>query len=322
VREKYLKDPGLCSEQERVAVQYDWSEIPTGIKRGFHCYWSLLTLLGVFLLSVDAIYTLIGRDYRYISFTSADKALMGLGCLIMWTTILQFLYFLPPLYAFTMTVQTAVPRILAFLAGFLPIYFAFVFLGVGVFGYKLGMFGTLNLATSSMFAFVNGDSIQPILILMKRRSYVAAVLYGVIFILLTTYLLLNIMIAIVEEAYFLSRKKSRFLEFLMWKNLLNLSSDDAGSLEEEEKLRRSMNLEAKPIADEEDDDSDDEEDEWIQNVYSSTHATAMPRVSPNDLNITAAEEAAEIFMLGKTHWEYSKVPQFDYSSFSFIHYFR
>jgi hypothetical protein len=297
----------LCTEREIIAAQYDWSEIPTGIKRSFHCYWSLFTLLGVILLFVDAVYTLAGRDYRFVNFTSSDKALMGLASLVMWTTILQFLYFLPPLYAFTMTVQTAVPRILAFLAGFLPIYFAFVFLGVGIFSYKLGMFSTLNIAMSSMFAFVNGDSIQPILILMKRRSYVAAVLYGVIFILLTTYLLLNILIAIVEEAYFLSRKKSRFLEFLMWKNLQNLSSDDGRYLEEEEKLRESMNLEAKPIADEEEYENDDEEDEWIQNVYSSTHVTAMPRVSPNDLNITAAEEAAEIYMLGKTHWEYSKV---------------
>jgi hypothetical protein len=152
---------------------------------------------------------------------------------------------------------------------------------------------------------------------MKHRSYIAAVLYGVIFILITAYLLLNILIAIVEEAYFLSRKKSRFLDYLMWKNLqtmmINQNSID------QIKLQEGMKNEAisKPVRDEDeeennDSENDDEEDEWLQNVYSSIYTRNIPQVNPNDLHITLAEEAAEMYILGKSHWEYSKVRTFFY----------
>ncbi len=43
-----------------VAAQYDWSAIPTGIKRGFHCYWSLLTLLAIIFAFADSIHSLQG----------------------------------------------------------------------------------------------------------------------------------------------------------------------------------------------------------------------------------------------------------------------
>ncbi len=60
-----------------------------------------------------------------------------------------------------------------------------------------------------MFSFMNGDSMQPILVLMTTQSYWASVLYGVSLMLVGAYLLLNILIAIVEEAYFLARRKGR-----------------------------------------------------------------------------------------------------------------
>jgi hypothetical protein len=60
-RLKYLQDPKLCSEVESVAAQYDWKEIPTGIKRSFHCYWSIMTLFSVSLLLVDSMYSLSGE---------------------------------------------------------------------------------------------------------------------------------------------------------------------------------------------------------------------------------------------------------------------
>lgn len=150
---------------------------------------------------------------------------------------------------------------------------------------------------------------------MNNRSYLAAILYGIIFILLTTYLLLNILIAIVEEAYFLSRKKSRFLEYLMWKNLQSVissasasSASSAASPLTEEELQATMKQEtAGPILDEEEEEDEDEEDDWIQNVYSSIYTQSMPKVSPQQLQITLAEEAAEMYLLGKTHWEYSKM---------------
>lgn len=39
----------------------------------------------------------------------------------------------------------------------------------------------------------------------------------------TAYLLVNIFISIVEEAYFIARKQGRYLELLMWRNLKTIA---------------------------------------------------------------------------------------------------
>jgi hypothetical protein len=52
----------------------------------------------------------IEGDYRYANFSKVEKGLLGMSCLILWASILQFVYFFHSLYALTMTIQTAVPR--------------------------------------------------------------------------------------------------------------------------------------------------------------------------------------------------------------------
>jgi hypothetical protein len=60
-REKFLKNPSSCSEAEAITGRYAWADVPTGIKRGFHSYWSLLTLLGLCTVLIEAIYTLASK---------------------------------------------------------------------------------------------------------------------------------------------------------------------------------------------------------------------------------------------------------------------
>ena len=117
-----------------IAAYYDWSEIPTGIKRSFHCYWSIFTLLAIVLSTADALYCLTIEDNRHLSYSNVEKSMLGLSVLMIWIAVLQFLYFSPSLYAIAMTMQTALPRILAFSASFFPVYFSFIFLGMGLFG--------------------------------------------------------------------------------------------------------------------------------------------------------------------------------------------
>jgi hypothetical protein len=160
---------------------------------------------------------------------------------------------------------------------------------------------------------------------MENRSYAASILYGVISILLTTYLMLNILIAIVEESYFLSQKKNRYLDYLMWKNLQQHSKTNSANLGTD--IVDSSAADKDKIdggKDGGDDDSDEEEEnEWLQSIYNTLSTrdagqasgkgglggggSVITLVSPNDLQISLAEEAAEMYILGKTHWEYSKM---------------
>jgi hypothetical protein len=63
-----------------------------------------------------------------------QKALLGICCLLLWVSIVQFFPINSATYSIAATMQTAFPRILAFLASFLPVYCAFMFLAIVLFG--------------------------------------------------------------------------------------------------------------------------------------------------------------------------------------------
>eukprot|EP01042_Synura_sphagnicola_P009197 gene9197-11811_t len=58
---------------------------------------------------------------------------------------------------------------------------------------------------------------------MTKQSIWASLIFGITFTLVTAYLLVNIFISIVEEAYFIARKQGRYLELLMWRNLKTIA---------------------------------------------------------------------------------------------------
>jgi hypothetical protein len=130
---------------------------------------------------------------------------------------------------------------------------------------------------------------------MTLRSFWAAILFGVLFMVMVFYLMVNILIAIVEEAYFISRKNGRHLEALMWRNLENIVTTGAPGnkdAEEEEHVRQHKEAE--------------EDEEWMHSIF-TTLPPLKAVIGEDDLMISLAEEAAEVYILGTSHWEYSKV---------------
>ncbi len=116
--------------------------------------------------------------------------------------------------------------------------------------------------------------------------------------LVGAYLMLNIFIAIVEEAYFLSKKKGRQLEVLMWKNIQQLAPNSVND-PNPAMMKGSDTLEP---------DTENDEEEWIQSLFNNSAFKIQPPLfSMDDLSITSTEQAAELYILGQSHWEYSKV---------------
>lgn len=72
---------------------------------------------------------------------------------------------------------------------------------------------------------------------------------------------------------------------------------------------------------EEDDEFGEDEEEWIQNLFSNSALKMHPPLfSVEDLSITSTEEAAEMYILGRSHWEYSKVCLYNISLCDGHHY--
>ncbi len=104
------------------------------------------------------------------------------------------------------------------------------------------------------------------------------------------------------------RRHCRTLELIMWKNLDSLvqlsTSDHTQTAGSAEKIVRKDG--------EEEEEEDNEDDEWIQKNYApSPYPTFSPMINKKNISITLGEEAAEKYILGDSHWEYSKVSEFD-----------
>lgn len=205
---------------------------------------------------------------------------------------------------------------------------------------------------------------------MTRRSIWASLLFGVTFTLVTAYLLINIFISIVEEAYFMARKQGRYLELLMWKNLKNIAKSkfpENGSLNEFDAdfttLATSPNLASQhsasllvqlqeldrisPTIDTQSGVGSTPKGvktssspappssqhvvraqerlretlaehnqsrnyqvlvkELLEATIPESKLAERQGIRPDALTITLAEETAEMYILGRNHWEYSKV---------------
>lgn len=169
-RAKYLNRQEGDGSTHEIAAQYTWEEIPTGVKRSLHNYWSLITLIAVVFNIIQAFHALSDPYDDLENLVGWQQGLLGVGILLLWMTIVQFLSVQSPIYAIAATVQMAMPRVLAFLTSFLPVYFAFLFLGMALFGAELGFFGTVELSSKFLFTLMAGDSVMQIMQLVRRAS--------------------------------------------------------------------------------------------------------------------------------------------------------
>lgn len=219
------KYPGSRSH---VSASLDWEKIPTGVKLQLHQLWLYPTLVGALLLLGNSAYRIV-HGHEYVATVTADKLTLGVSCLILWASLMHYFKRLPNIYALTMTLVRVASRILAYVAGLVPMYFGATFLAIALFNKKLSIFGSFLAAAKTEFTLMNGDVVLPMLNKITG-SYPAGSIFVIVFMCLSIYLGVNIFIAIVEEAYFQSRKKRRYLDNLLANDLVGTAVEsDAAS---------------------------------------------------------------------------------------------
>ncbi|GMF14297.1 unnamed protein product [Phytophthora lilii] len=108
------------------------------------------------------------------------------------------------------------PRVLQFLLGVSPIFFGYALFGTIYFGNKIEEFGTLSASMVTLFSLMNGDIIMDTFDAMELHHFiVSGKIYLYSFISLFMYVVLNIFIAIVEEAFFATQSTRRRLVDLL-----------------------------------------------------------------------------------------------------------
>ncbi len=152
----------------QLSLQSIWASLLYGIIFMILTAYLMLNILIIIVFAI--IQSFIGisdpenvlQDYK-----TYEKALLGLATLFFYVTIVQYLPRQSPIYSIAATIGMALPRIIGFFIGFLPVYLAFLFLGLALFGAKLGQFGSFELASKFIFSLMNGDSVKQILQLVS-----------------------------------------------------------------------------------------------------------------------------------------------------------
>lgn len=166
-REIYLNKRAGEFVEHDIAAKYSWEEIPRGVKRSFHNYWSVFSLVAVVLAIIQACISLSDPYDDLENLEDGQKALVGICVLFLWMAVVQFIPVQSQVYALAATIQTAFPRIFAFLLTFLPVFLAFVFFGIALFGSELGAFGSVDRAAKFIFTLMAGDSVMQIMQLVS-----------------------------------------------------------------------------------------------------------------------------------------------------------
>ncbi|CCI48273.1 unnamed protein product [Albugo candida] len=144
------------------------------------------------------------------------RLLYGSGILSLWITIVGYLEHNSYLYSIVLTLRWAIPRVTKFLIGVFPLFFGYTLFGTIYFGSQVEEFGTITSSMVTLFAVMNGDVVLDTFETLSSHSFnIIGNIYLFSFIALSIYVVLNIFIALVEEAFFASRASRRSLDVLL-----------------------------------------------------------------------------------------------------------
>jgi hypothetical protein len=143
-----------------------------------------------------------------------------------------------------------------------------------------------------------GDQMHDILSLMKLVSPTLTALFVLAFIITTLYLVMNVVIGIVEESYFAGKQRQRHLGTLIETRLAHMVDEQRGP--ETRTGARAGREAAGETAQENTGDA-------LAQLLAQDGSSGRGVGSSHPLRLTPKEAVAEIYLLGRTHFEYSKV---------------
>ncbi|CAI5730039.1 unnamed protein product [Peronospora destructor] len=188
-----------------------WSKIPFMLKLHLVNSLQLLVLTSLVLLLSSTMWSLLFLE-AHMPIQFGHRLLHATALLLLWSCLVGYLEHNQHIYSIVLTLKWGTPRVLQFLLGVSPIFVGYALFGTIYFGNKIEEFGTLSASMITLFSLMNGDIIMDTFDAMELHHFTVsgrAYLYS--FISLFMYVVLNIFIAIVEEAFFATQSSRRRL---------------------------------------------------------------------------------------------------------------
>lgn len=194
----------FCFRQGTISIP--WEAIPFKSRMRFFNYWYILFLICNALSVVGAAWeiatelNLLAEDF-WLNFSIGLAAFFGYLCII------RFLEWSKKYYMLIYALRAAIPVCIRFFEGVIPVYLAFGLFGVAVFSEYVPKFSNLFQAIITLFGMMNGDALIEAFHECYNVSEFVATVYLFSFIIFFIMVVLNLFVAIIEEAYHLAKRR-------------------------------------------------------------------------------------------------------------------
>lgn len=193
---------------------YRWDELPFSVRRRFFPHWEVFALVAVAFTLVCFVNNLVVRADHTVR-TTSSKLAWGFQLLLLWWSFVGFLKPYPQLYTFVLTLRAGMRFLFSCCCGAIPPFMAFTFAGAALFGDQVENFKTIRQTSATIFSVFNGDSVLDVFMQLERFFPVSGQIYLYLLICFFMYIVLNTVVATIEEAFFNSRSFRRSLQPLI-----------------------------------------------------------------------------------------------------------
>lgn len=134
--------------------------------------------------------------------------LLAFSTAFAWVNLVRYLAFFPMSYTLYRTLTVGIPKVAQFLVGVVPVFIAYSIVGVGLWGFDANWFSEVSMSACALFSLLNGDILHDSYMNLRDINWPLAQCYLYSFLCLFVYVVLNIFITIMEDAYFCRSESS------------------------------------------------------------------------------------------------------------------
>jgi mucolipin 3 len=111
----------------------DWKSLPFSLKRKFASFWNLWNLVGNLLVVVSSILCFAIYSSDGIDLDMIYNLILGLGTFFSLINLTRYFELFRQFSVLINTLRVSFRRVIALLVSVMPVFFAFVLLGVAIF---------------------------------------------------------------------------------------------------------------------------------------------------------------------------------------------
>jgi hypothetical protein len=166
--------------------------------------WSIICMAGNILQVFGSAISLFDTN----NIMTSAEILVGFGCMLAFLNLGRYIEYSQNYAAIYVTLRKSLPKVMRYLIGVTPIFLGYIFLGLCIF-WKSERFTDTSNVMIILFSLANGDSIYDAFKDLSGFHFLIGQIYLYSFCITFIVVVLNIFIAIIEEAYIISKMENK-----------------------------------------------------------------------------------------------------------------